>query len=163
MSNSNRDVKVVFGKYTSSHPWADYDWRLSDVLPDNAKIDQHPSVLKPEQGGTLIEILTCLLPLELYKKCCSGYYSNLIAAQPKIFVGSRLTSEKLQPFAVTVDISEAESWMETEDDVQSVALVQELNEWLERFVVENHQPEKPRKRKRRKWHNSQSNDEEDPQ
>ena len=65
----------------------------------------------------------------------------------------------LKPLLITVDSDEAASYMETDEQVLSANLSVELCQWLERFVLTHYQPEEPKKRRRKQWHNEeQKND-----
>ena len=46
---------------------------------------------------------------------------------------------------------EANAHLESDDPVYSVPMPEKIVEWVERYVVENYEPEARKKRKRRDW------------
>ena len=95
--------------------------------------------------------------LSLYKDDTESYYSNLRGAKPSVFVICRQDEEsEMVPFLVTVSYDEAASYMEVDDQVYSVPFPPEIYVWLEQYVVQNYVPQQKKKRKRKRWHTTET-------
>ena len=57
----------------------------------------------------------------------------------------------LTPVLVSADPDEALAHMESDDLVMSVPMPPEINQWVERYVIENYVPPDKKKRKRKNW------------
>ncbi len=129
----------------SSHPWGNELWSLERVVPSergDERLNLNDKVVEwPD------------LKLQIYSNHCESYYQNLMANTPKIYlVCLRQESGDLKPHFITVDYDEANAYIETGEEVLIASLPESLCQWLERFVLEHYQPEKPKKRRRKQWH-----------
>lgn len=94
------------------------------------------------------------LVVELFKDGAESYWYNLVAEKPSLFVvcrGGEDEEEAMYPFLVSANYDEASAYLEGDDTVFSVPLPSEIHDWLERYVVENYEPTKMKKRKRKNW------------
>ncbi|MGD9341390.1 MAG: DUF3305 domain-containing protein [Chromatiales bacterium] len=91
--------------------------------------------------------------LRLFRDACESYWCNLTVEKPRIFVVCRLSEEdgELEPFVITADQDEAGSAVETDDQVFAVDMPPQIYQHLERYVVENYEPQQRKKRKRKNW------------
>jgi hypothetical protein len=132
--------------------WASEQWEPVAVLP---QVEESASGSPPV---CLRDDATCAQwrfdghAVELHRSEAEGYYLNLVAPEPKVFVNWRMHEEAVVPpvFPVIVTLSyhEAARIMDGGERVDSVPLPDVLREWMEPFVVEHYKPE-PRKKVRR--------------
>jgi len=144
-------VSAVMLKLASQHPWGGEAWSLVGLVPGLS-----PSEIKlSEEKGELH--IWSNLTVQLYPLHCDSYYHNLISEQAKIYLVCSQSDDRSippQPTLLTVDYDEAASYMETGEDVFTIALPEEYCVLLESFVLTHYQPEEPKKRRRKKWHDS---------
>lgn len=149
-------LAAVMLKQTSKHPWGDDIWSLAGVIPGLS-----PTELTQLETQGVVYVWPDL-NLELFPLHGDSYYHNLMSKQPKIYLVCNQSDEDalpLKPLLITVNYDEAASYMETDEQVLSAHLSVELCQWLERFVLTHYQPEEPKKRRRKQWHNEeQKND-----
>ena len=89
--------------------------------------------------------------ITLHTDAAESYYFNLMGEKPSVFVVCRLEQGQLQPFLVTCNYDEADSYMEVDESVAAVAMPPEIYRSCEAFVLAHYIPEKKRKRKRDDW------------
>lgn len=95
--------------------------------------------------------------LELFRDEAEGYYLNITAPDPRVFVMWRLLEPEARmadgpaaaPFVVTVSYNEAARMLDGGEQVDSVPLPPEVRAWLEGYVQANYKPEPKRKVRRR--------------
>jgi len=140
------EVSAVMLKQASSHPWGSDIWTLLGVIPGLSQAELSQAQSKGELH---------YFPdghLQLYPQHCESYYQNLISGQAQVYMVCPQSDSVPQPLLITVDYDEAASYMETGEQIFNAALPEDLCLWLERFVLAHYQPEKPKKRRRKKWH-----------
>lgn len=90
--------------------------------------------------------------LELHRSEAEGYYLNLTAPAPKVFVMWRHADDDSQPAGrpqiVTVSYNEAARMLDGGAQVDAVTMPPAIFEWLKPFVAAHYTPE-PRKKVRR--------------
>ena len=139
------DVSALLLKQLSKHRWAKYSWRLLGIVPG---LSDNEIEVAQQQG----EIITLSrLRLQLYRQFCESYYVNLTAEKTKVYLVCRDQGEALTPVLLTVDFDEAASYMEAGEKVLDAPLPDVLCVWLERFVLAHYQPQQPKKRRRKRW------------
>ena len=95
--------------------------------------------------------------MELFPDGCESYWYNLLSQRPSLFVVCFERDEDeegevdLVPAIVTASQDEANAHLESDDPVYSVPMPEKIIEWVERYVVENYEPEVKKKRKRQDW------------
>jgi hypothetical protein len=89
---------------------------------------------------------------ELHRSEAEGYYLNLVAPDPKVFVAWRThddpTVPPVFPVMVTVSYNEAARMMDGGERVDAVPLPEPVREWMTPFIAEHYKPE-PRRKVRR--------------
>ena len=93
--------------------------------------------------------------LTLYLDSCESYWNNLMGKQPSLFVICTQAESGLRPLLVTADGLEASASLEGDDEVFRAPIPPDIDVRIERFVVENYVPRKPKKRKRQNWTESE--------
>jgi hypothetical protein len=139
-------VNALVSCSPSTHKWGSDIWQLVKI--EAIKEQAEPIAHKPAQDCFLWPDLT----LTLHSLHCETYYQNLMSGSPNVYLICKQTDGKLTPHFITVDYDEANSYTETGEQVLIGNLPEDLCYWLEKFVIENYQPEKLKKRQRKKWH-----------
>lgn len=99
----------------------------------------------------------CGYSLELHRSEAEGYFLNISAPDPKVFVMWRMLEPEArtaegpaaEPRLVTVSYNEAARMIDGGEQVDAVPLPPELRAWMEPFVAEHYKPEPKRKMRRR--------------
>lgn len=121
--------------------WADVVWEPFGVVPSQANGKR----LLVEQAG-LVQWLHDGLRIELHRDEAEGYYLNLTAPDPRVFVLWRMEGEEALPVQVTVSTEEASRWMDGGHSVDSVKMPPEIFAWVGDWVEKNYRPKPPEKR-----------------
>lgn len=146
MQHPTFPLSVVLRLVPIKSRWVDAKWELAGVAPD-----------APAAGitRTLQDVDTWLwrgFALDLHPSEAEGYYLNLSAPDPRVFVMWRLEewegSETARPWVTTVSYHEAARMMDAGETVDSVPMPQAVREWVEPWVAANYRPE-PRRKQRR--------------
>ena len=95
--------------------------------------------------------------IELHRTEGEGYFLNLSAPEPKVFVMWRMLEPEAMmpdgpaaaPFLVTVSYNEAARMLDGGEQVDALAMPGEIKAWLEPFVQAHYKPEPRRKVRRR--------------
>lgn len=147
-----KTISAVMLQQESKHPWGNSIWTLAGIIPGLSPTE----LSQLESNGSLHYWPN--LELHLHVLHCDSYYQNLMSANPQVYLVSQQESgDTPSPLLVTVDFDEASSYMETGAQVFYTALPADLISWLEAFVLTHYQPEKPKKRQRKKWHDGGEN------
>jgi hypothetical protein len=90
--------------------------------------------------------------VELHPTEAEGYFLNLTAPDPRIFVMYRMFDDGAMPVArpvlVTVSYNQAGRYMDGGEQVDGVPMVPEIAEWMRPFIAQHYKPEPRRKVKR---------------
>ena len=119
-------VRVRFEQRTSENRWEPRSWRLVAVDP----------------GGP-----DDTLQIRLYRDEAQGYFLNVSADEPSIFVLWRLESGTPEAVMVTVSYDEAARSMDGGETVDRVPMPPEMVDWLSEYVRLHYRPETRRKRR----------------
>lgn len=121
--------------------WADCVWEPWGVLPARAG-DTQPRLLVEEAG--VVQWLHPGFVLRLHRDETEGYYLNVSAREPRVFVLWRMDGESAVPVEVTVSTDEAGRWLDGGHSVDGVQMPPEIYAWVGGYVEANYRPE-PRK------------------
>lgn len=149
-------VDVIMERVPITSRWATEKWQPAAVVPAGlpaADLDVAPGAPQLLHDGP--EGTQWRFPghaLELHRSEGEGYFLNLSAPQPRVFVMWRRTEEEATPpvfpVVVTVSYHEAARMMDAGEQVDSVAIPLPVLAWTEPFVAEHYKPE-PRRKIRR--------------
>jgi len=87
------------------------------------------------------------LEIELRRDEADGYFLNVTSGEPSVFVLWRMEEQRAVPQFVTLSYAEAARWMDAGENVDRVAMPQELFAWVSGYVERNYRPE-PKKKQR---------------
>jgi hypothetical protein len=125
--------------------WQAETWEASGILPDCPVDERRVLVDTP----ALTQVLYPGFDIVLQRSEAEGYFHNVSAAAPTVFVLWRIEDARAVPHYVTVSYDEASRWMDGGAQVDPVAMPAAMRAWLRAFVEENYRPE-PKKRLRPK-------------
>ena len=83
--------------------------------------------------------------LVLHKDELEGYYMNVSAPEPRVFILWRMEGENALPVEVTVSSDEAARWLDGGHSVDGVAIPPAVFAWVGEYVENNYRPQ-PQKR-----------------
>ena len=150
-------VNVMMERVPLVSRWASEKWQPAAVVavgpavtPDREIEPGAPQLMHDTDEGTQWRFPRCTV--ELHPSEAEGYYLNLTAPQPRVFVMWRFFDDVEPPIArpvvVTVSYNQAARMMDGGEQVDSVALPLPLHAMLVPYVEEHYRPEPKRKVKR---------------
>lgn len=149
-------VDVIMERVPLANRWVSEKWQPAAVVPagspsmDCEFTTPVPELLHDGPEGTQWRFPAMML--ELHRSEGEGYFLNITAPQPRVFVMWRASDEdgepRARPVVVTVSYNEAARMMDGGEQVDSVAMPLPVLAWMQPFVAENYKPE-PKKKIRR--------------
>ena len=138
-------ISVVMERIAINNRWPSEKWQLAGVLPDDGSATE-PRILMEREG--LLHKLYPGFVLTVFADEGEGYYLNVTAPAPKVFVTWRVDEDgvSIYPHLVTLSYNEAARWMDAQENVESVAMPPDIQAALSAWVQENYQP--PQKKQR---------------
>jgi hypothetical protein len=142
-------LAVVMQRRSTKNRWQSEVWEPWSVLPGKQE-DGAPRLLVDEVG--VQQWLHPGFELVLHRDEAEGYYLNVSAGSPRVFVLWRMDEEpegggaaRAVPLDVTASYHEASRWMDAGHSVDGVAMPPEIFAWVGEYVEQNYRPE-PKKR-----------------
>lgn len=142
METPGRRVAVIMQRRAIDNRWQSEVWEPLGVLDDYAG-GSDARVIVDAPG--LQQWLYPGLELTLHRAEAEGYFHNISAPMPNVFVLWRMEEERAVPHYLTVSYDEASRWMDGSAQVDPVLMPAALVAWVEAYVAENYRPE-PKKR-----------------
>jgi hypothetical protein len=149
-------VDVIVARIPLTSRWASEAWRPVAVEP-----------AAPETLAPVVNIVPgecrCIAEgddrwrcagfrIELHRTEAEGYFLNLTAPEPRIFVMWRMFDDgalpPARPVLVTVSYNEAGRFMDGGEQVEGVPMVPSIADWMRPFIAQHYKPE-PRRKVRR--------------
>lgn len=143
MARPNMRVAVVMQRRAVQSQWQTEVWEPVGVLTNYEGEAGAPRVLV--DGPEVSQWLHAGFVLELFKDEAEGYYHNVSAGEPKVFVRWEMAGEQGVPELVTVSYDETSRWMDGGAQVDPVPMPADIFAWVGAFVEENYRPA-PKKR-----------------
>lgn len=146
-------VAVVIERIPLANRWASEKWQVGYVERDDSPLE---AVLRIADDANGTRWRFSGFGIELHLSESEGYFLNITAPEPKIFVMWRmLEAERVgadglaaRPQLVTVSYNEAARLMDGGETVDAVPLLPEVLAWMQPFVAANYKPEPKRKARR---------------
>lgn len=139
-------VCVVMRRVPIVNRWVSEKWELAGVAPDAGAAEISCTVLENDAW------LWRGFALDLHPSEAEGYYLNLSAPDPRVFVMWRLEDwegvETARPWVTTASYHEAARMMDGGATVDSLPMPAVVREWVQPWLDANYKPE-PRHKKRR--------------
>ncbi|HJU23480.1 MAG TPA: DUF3305 domain-containing protein [Casimicrobiaceae bacterium] len=150
-------VDVIIERVPLNNRWANERWQpaaveivppCAGVVPDRSAA---PGTLPCIPEGQ--DRWRCRgFEIELHPTEAEGYFLNLTAPNPRIFVMWRLFDDGAMPVArpvlVTVSYNQAARFMDGGEQVDGVPMVPAIADWMRPFIAAHYRPEPRRKAKR---------------
>jgi hypothetical protein len=131
-------VAVVMQRRASQNRWVDHVWEPWGVL-GGYEGEKTPRLLVEEPGVT--QWLHPGFTLVIHKDEIEGYYLNVSASQPRVFVLWRMEGDSALPLDVTVSSEEGGRWLDGGHSVDGLAMPPEIFAWVGEYVENNYRPE----------------------
>jgi hypothetical protein len=137
-----RRVAVIMQRRAIANRWQSEVWEPAGVLDEYAgpgearMLVDEPSIQQWLYPG---------LEIALHRAEAEGYYHNVSAKEPRLFVLWRMEDARAVAKYVTVSYDEASRWMDGGESVDSVAMPATLFAWVGEFVEANYRAA-PKKR-----------------
>ena len=125
--------------------WQTEKWEAVGVVEDEGA-PTTPTVLMRDPFRA--RWLHCGYALSLYPDEAEGYYLNLTAPQPFVFVMWRLEDGMARPNILTLSYNEAARMMDADEHVDGVPMPEPWRGSLAAFVALHYRPEKKKERAR---------------
>jgi hypothetical protein len=133
---------VIMERLSGSDRWATERWEAKAIVPDAPAAESSPRVIYADARSE--RILYPGLVLRLDPREAEGYYVNITSTQPKVFVMWRMDGERARPEYITASYLEGVAWVDSGENVDSVALPEALLPHIAEFVAAHYQPEPKR-------------------
>jgi hypothetical protein len=144
-------VAVVMQRVPLVNRWSDERWEAVAVeLAEES--DARVEMVESSQAGARWRCSGFFV--ELHPVEAEGYYLNVTADEPRVFVLWRMAEEsdaaepRARPLIVTLSYSEAARYLDAGEHVDAVPVPEPLHAEMARFVATHYRPE-PRKKARR--------------
>lgn len=140
-------IHILMQRRQLQSRWADDVWEALAVSGSAAA--EPVTVEKFMDRGAVAQYVVKGFSLELFRDEAEGYYLNVSAAEPKVFVMWRREegAELALPVLVTVSYGEAARALDSGENVDAVPMPPEILSWVDTFVQRNYKPE-PKKQRR---------------
>jgi len=145
MQHSRFAAAVIMQWTRLNDRWQSEKWEATGVVEAEGAQDE-PSIIASDQSSS-----RWLHPghrLALYRDEAEGYYLNLSAPQPFVFVMWRLEEGMARPKILTLSYNEAARMMDGGEQVDGVPMPESWREPLAAFVALHYRPEGKKKRVR---------------
>jgi hypothetical protein len=141
-------LSIVMERIAVESRWQREKWQLAGVLP---AFDAPAPVVWVDRTG-LKQVRHPGFAVELFKDEAEGYFLNVVAPEPRVFVLWRMdeATNEAAPKFVTVSYNEAARWMDAQETVESVAMPPDLLDAIRAWVEANYQPPEKKQRIRPK-------------
>jgi len=151
MTSLRFPVAVLMQRTPLANRWVSERWEpvSVEVVPADAG-EPTPRCIADDAGGTQWRFADQVV--ELHRSEAEGYYLNLSAPDPKVFVMWRMADDgdvpAARPWIVTVSYNQAARMLDGGEQVDAVPMPAEIRALLEPYVAEHYRPEPRRKVKR---------------
>jgi hypothetical protein len=143
MAQPSVRLAVVMERRALANRWLAEKWEPVAIVDDAEPPGTAPRVIAQDRERT--QWLHPGFEIRLFRDEAEGYYLNVTAPTPYVFVMWRMVDGLAVPSIVTVSYNEAGRMMDGGEQVDGVAMPREMAEWLADFVREHYKPE-PKKR-----------------
>lgn len=125
--------------------WATEKWEAKAVVRDALPPGATEQVIMDD--GQTKQVLFPGVPLRLDALEAEGYLLNLTSPEPRVFVLWRADDGIARPERLTVSYNEGTRWADSDENVDSVPLPDDLFSWIAEYAAAHYRPE-PKKKPR---------------
>jgi hypothetical protein len=138
-------LAVIMQRTVLANRWASEQWETKGVVRDGGAASAEPRVIVEREN--LMQMLFPGHRLHLARDEAEGYYLNLTSPEPKVFVLWRPDEGVARPQRLTVSYGEGTRWADSGEQVDGVAIPEDLLPWMAQFVEAHYTPEPPKKKR----------------
>lgn len=147
---------VVMERRRIDHPWKDYRWSVVSVFPGAEPCDPKGAWPRLRSDEDSVSYHAGTLPLGLHATESGGYKLNLAQKPPRIWVVLRPFEDsegdrELVPFHVSACPTEAQDYLDGDEQVDVIAMPDPVADLIRSFVDEHHVDRVFVKRKRKRY------------
>ena len=153
-----KTVDVIIERVPLANRWVSERWQPGAVelvasTSGAGSRERIPGTCETTPAGTSGDRWRCrAFDIELHPTEAEGYFLNITAPAPSIFVMWRFFDDgaapRARPVVVTVSYNEASRFMDSGEQVDGVPMLPEIEAWMHAFVAVHYKPE-PRRKVRR--------------
>lgn len=149
MEKKSFKVSVVMERIATGNRWQSEKWQLAGVLPGDDQASA-PRTLVDRDG--LLQRLHPGFSMTIFPDEAEGYFLNVTAPEPRVFVMWRMNEDETEaiPHTVTLSYNEAARLMDAQEKVESVAMPDDVFAELVEWVEANYKPPEKKQRIRPK-------------
>ncbi len=152
MTTMRFPIAVIFQRTPLANRWVSERWEPVGVVPPESSVPGSTAPLRISDDASGTRWRFEGHALELHRSEAEGYFLNITAPEPKVFVMWRTRDEAADPpvfpVIVTVSYNQAARMLDGGERVDAVPLPAAILAWMQPFVAEHYKPE-PKKRLRR--------------
>jgi len=138
-------LAVIMQRTVLANRWASEQWETQGVVRDGGAANAEPRVIVEREN--LMQMLFPGHHLHLARDEAEGYYLNITSPEPKVFVLWRPDEGVARPQRLTVSYGEGMRWADSGEQVDGVAIPEDLLPWIAQFVEAHYSPEPPKKKR----------------
>ena len=141
-------IAVIVERQQIDNRWVNEKWEVVGIVPafDVSVEDTGPRRIFADAKRE--QFLVGGFALELFRDEVDNYHLNLTSPIPKVFIMWRLEEDFARPVIVTVSYGEAARFLDSGEQVDGVAMPQEIADWVGDFVNTHYKPVVRKKVKR---------------
>ena len=143
VENPTFPIAIIMQRRRAQSRWADFVWEPFGVVPSPGPGAGNKLLI---EQADLMQWLHDGFTLELHRDEAEGFYLNLTAPDPRVFVLWRMEGEDALPVHVTMSSEEASRWMDGGHSVDGVKMPAEIFAWAGEWVEKNYKPKPFQKR-----------------
>jgi len=144
MAHPTLAVAVIMRRIVLANRWQTERWEAVEAIPDVEPPGTPPRCIERDETGE--RWLHPGFTAELFRDEAEGYYLNITAEQPFVFVMWRADEGAMPaPRFVTMSYGEAARLLDAQENVDGVPMPLAWCDWLAAYVQANYKPE-PKKR-----------------
>jgi len=141
-------IAVIIEREQIENRWASEKWEVVGVVPAFDALSEDIAPRRIFADDKREQFLVGGFALELFRDEVDNYHLNITSPIPKVFVMWRLDEDFARPVMVTVSYGEAARLLDSGEQVDGVAMPQEIADWIGDFVNTHYKPA-PRKKVKR--------------
>jgi hypothetical protein len=136
----NFPIAVIIERQQLENRWIAEKWEVVGVVPafDTPALDNVPRRIFADAKRE--QFLVGGFELELFRDEVDNYHLNITSPIPKVFVMWRLDEDFARPTIVTVSYGEAARFLDSGEQVDGVAMPEEIANWVGDFVNTHYKP-----------------------
>lgn len=152
--SEDRTIGIVIERRKLANPWQEFGWNTVAVVVDPPESLDFGRLL--ERGEGWARFYAGLLPIELHRRHTASYRDNMMTGRPQIYVVLRKSPDAdelaYHPVLATIAPDEAQIYLDTgEDLVDTVAMPEPVQAWVDRFIDAHHVEAPVYKRQRKPY------------